>query len=294
MIQIKNVTKSFGEKKALDDVCISIKEGTVHGIIGENGAGKSTLIQCLVGVYEADSGQIQVVGENVYENNTIKSQIGYVADRNQFFKGYTVKQMMQFFSLTYDTFEEEKFWKYNEVFKLQPSVKVKHLSKGMQMRLALMLALSINPKVLVLDEPTSGLDVIAKKQVLDMILEEVETRNMTVVISSHHLTELEKICDSLTIMHQGRVTYQASIDTIKESVKKLQVVWEQKSEDKLEDWEEVIHIDTIGSVDYIITDQYGEMFMKKLKQNGASMVEPIGLNLEEVFLYTAAKRHLYH
>ncbi len=286
MIEISRVTKSFGEYKALDDVSISIKKASIHGVIGVNGAGKSTILQCLVGIYESDQGSILIEGEPVYENNKVKAQIGYVADRNQFFKGYTVKQMAAFFKLTYPTFSEEKFNQYNEVFKIDLKSKIKNLSKGMQMRLSIMLSIASSPKLLVLDEPTSGLDAIAKRQMLDLIIDEVSLTGMTVVISSHHLTELEKICDEITIINEGKVTYQASVDALKAKVKKLQVVFEEMPPDELAGWDEILKLDKIGSVYYIVTDHYSIEFESKLRAQGAKIIEPIGLDLEDVFIYT--------
>ncbi len=286
MIEINHITKSFGEIMAVDDISISISKGTIYGIIGENGAGKSTVLQCLAGIYDIDKGSILIEGEPVYENNKVKSQIGYVADRNQFFKGYTVKQMIDFFKLTYPSFQEEKFNQYNETFKLNLKSKVKNLSKGMQMRLSMMLSMASSPKLLVLDEPTSGLDAIAKRQMLDLIINEVSLTGMTVVISSHHLIELEKICDAVTIIHEGKVAYQASIDDLKSQVKKLQVVFEETPPEDLEKWPEILQLDHIGSVYYIVTDQYSAYFEKKLKEYGIKLLEPIGLDLEEVFIYT--------
>jgi ABC-2 type transport system ATP-binding protein len=284
------MSKSFGELRAIDDVSIQIQKGSIYGVIGENGAGKSTILQCLAGIYECDGGRVLIEGEPVYENNAIKSQIGYVADRNQFFKGYTVREMVDFFTLVYPTFSEEKFNKYNATFGLNMKSKVKNLSKGMQMRLAIMLNMAISPKVLILDEPTSGLDVIAKRQVIDFIIDEVGETGMTVVISSHHLTELEKICDEVTIIHEGRAIYQMSVDELKASVKKLQVVFGNTLPEDLGSWDEILKVDHIGSVYYIVTNKYSSKFEEKLKEHGASLIEPIGLDLEEVFIYTSKLR----
>lgn len=291
MIEITQVSKRFGMFKALDNVSISIQKGSIHGIIGENGAGKSTILQCIVGIYDIDEGQILIEGEPVYENNVVKRKIAYVADRNQFFKGYTVRQMVDFFKLSYPSFSEEKFHRYNAIFNLNLKTKIKNLSKGMQMRLSTLLSIASCPKVLVLDEPTSGLDAIAKRQMLDLIMDEVSTTGMTVVISSHHLTELEKICDQITIIHSGKVTYQTSVDNLKSKVKKLQVVFENQPSYDLSTWEEVLRLDRIGSVYYIVTDQYSMAFEERLKQCGAKIVEPIGLDLEEVFIYTSSAKH---
>lgn len=286
MIEISHVNKSFGSFRALEDVSITIKKGSVYGIVGENGAGKSTILQCLVGIYDVEEGSVLIEGQSIYENNLVKSSIGYVADRNQYFKEYTVRQMADLYKLIYPSFSEEKFYSYNEVFKLNPRSKVKNLSKGMQMRLAIMLNMAFSPKLLVLDEPTAGLDVIAKKQIIDLIIEEVAQSEMTVVISSHHLIELEKICDEVTIIHQGKVMYQTSVDELKASVKKLQVVFEKEAPKGFSEWDEILKIEKIGSVFYIITDKYSQMFEEKLRNHSAMLIEPIGLDLEEVFIYT--------
>lgn len=285
MITIKNVSKCFGDFKALDGVNIQVAPGTIHGLIGENGAGKTTLIQCLVGIYKQDLGEIYIDGKPIWENDEVKSTIGYVADRNQFFKGYRVKEMVDFFEMMYPTFNRKDFERYNKVFRLKPRVKVKQLSKGMQMRLSFMLNLAIHPKVMILDEPTSGLDAMAKKELLDFLIEEVEERGMTVVISSHHLSDLEKLCDEMTMIRNGKVTYASSVDELKENIKKVQVVFEQEAPKDLAKWPEVLNVEKIGNVYYIITHTYNDILLARLRTSGAIKLATIGLTLEEIFIY---------
>lgn len=289
MIEIKNVSKYFDDFKALDDVSVKVEKGTIHGLIGENGAGKTTLIQSIVGIYTVDNGSITIDGSEVYDNNDVKSKIGYVADRNQYFKNYKISELIDFFKLTYPKFSTESFNKYNEIMKLDIRKKVKQLSKGMQMRLSLILNLSLHPEVLVLDEPTSGLDAIVKKQILDIILAEVLENQMTVIISSHHISELERICDQVTIINHGKVAHQATIDGLKNDIKKLQVVFKEVPKD-LENQKEILNVENIGSVYYLVTDEYNEEFKAKLKNMGATLIEPIGITLEEIFIYTSKVR----
>lgn len=286
MIEIKNVSKNFDGFKALDDVSVKVTKGTIHGLIGENGAGKTTLIQAIVGIYTTDSGSIKIDGSDVYDNNQVKSKIGYVADRNQYFKSYKISELVEFYKLTYPKFSKESFDEYNQIMKLDTSKKVRQLSKGMQMRLSLILNLSTHPEVLVLDEPTSGLDAIVKKQILDIILAEVLENQMTVIISSHHISELERICDQVTIINHGRVSRQSTLDGLKEDIKKLQVVFDKEPTD-LESHREVLNVENIGSVYYIVTDSYNDEFIAKLKNMGATLIETIGITLEEIFIYTS-------
>lgn len=287
MLKIEHVSKSFNGVKVLDDVSIEVQPGTIYGLIGENGVGKSTLIQCLTGIYKQDEGSIKLDNQPIYENNEAKLKIAYVADRNQYFKGYKVQEMVQLFKEIYPSFSEEQFHLYNKTFKLSLKAKVKNLSKGMQMRLSLMLNLAAKPQLLILDEPTSGLDALAKKQVLDFIIEAVDETGMAVVISSHHLSELERICDEITMLSHGKVVYQSSVEVLKNKVRKLQVVFNEAPPSNLEEWPEILKVEQIGSVYYIVTKQYSKELEVKLKEAGAFLVEAIGLNLEEVFIYTA-------
>lgn len=290
MIEINHLSKRFGKFKAIDDVTIHVAPGTIHGIIGENGAGKTSLIQCLVGVYSVEEGEALIGGEKVWENPKVKSKIGYVADRTQFFKGYKVKELVDFYAEIYESFQRSDFENYNKIFKIPLENKVRQLSKGMQMRLSFMLNLAMHPKVMVLDEPTSGLDAIAKKELLDLLLGAVADEGMTVVISSHHLSELEKICDEMTILHKGRVTYQTSVEGLKRQVKKLQVVFKDVVPSDLYEWEELIEVQRLGSVYYLITKEDTPKLAERLRESGAHLVEEIGLTLEEIFIYTNKER----
>lgn len=286
MIEIRGVNKRFNDFLALDDINIDIKKGTIHGIIGENGAGKTTLLQMLAGVYQVDEGEILINNEPVYANNKIKQSIGYVADRNQYFKDYKAGEMIKFYAGIYEYFSEEKFHQYNKIFKLDLDKKIKQLSKGMQMRLALMLNLSISPDLLILDEPTSGLDAIVKKDLVDILIEEINKRNTTIVISSHHIGELEKICDQVTILNRGKVKYVSNIDDIKENIKKLQLVFNEDVHEKLKKIDSIINIEKIGSVYYIVTDNYSQKLLDDLENIGANSIENVGITLEEIFIYT--------
>lgn len=289
MIEVIDVSKSFGDFKALDNVNIKIKKGTIHGIIGENGAGKTTLLQMMAGVYAVEEGKILIDGENIYENNKVKNKIGYVADRNQYFKDYKLKEMVDFYSGIYENFSREDFEKYNKIFNLKLDKKIKQLSKGMQMRLSLMLNLSNRPEVLILDEPTSGLDAIIKKDLLDILIKQVYEKEVTIVISSHHIGELEKFCDEFTILNRGKVKYQSNIEKIKENVKKLQVVFKKDVENKISKIDEIINIEKVGSVYYIVTDNYSQKLIDDLNNLGADFIENIGITLEEIFIYTNKK-----
>ena len=178
VIELKDVKKSYGKNEILHGISLDIEEGSIHGLVGRNGCGKTTLIKCLTGIYEQDQGQILVCGEEIFENPKVKAQVGYVADSNQYFEGYHIDEMVEFYKQIYPTFDEKVFRDYNQSIGLDVSKRIKELSKGQAMSLASMLNLSIHPKVMIMDEPMSGLDVIAQKQIKDFIVNGSDERTI--------------------------------------------------------------------------------------------------------------------
>ncbi len=288
MIEIKGLTKCYGNFKAVDNVSITVPKGTIHGIIGENGVGKTTIIHCVTGIYKPNEGVVLIDGEDVYDDPKVKARIGFVADSNSYFPTYRVKDMVKFYKGIYQSFDENCFNELNAIFALPEDRRINQLSKGMQMRLALMLNIAIRPDVLVLDEPTSGLDALAKKQVTDILIKEVAERECTILISSHHLSELEKLCDDITMLQGGKVKYQSSVDGIKAKVKKLQAVFSSPVD--LSDIEGILNIEQIGSIYHIITDDYTQTMERQLYAKGADILEEIGMSLEEIFIYSAKEQ----
>ena len=289
MLHIDNITKSFGAFKAVDGFKLNVEKGHIHGIIGENGAGKTTIIKCIVGIYKPDKGSIKLDGGEVYENPPVKAKIGYVADSNTMFEDYTAAQMVKFFGEVYPNFDKARFDELNKIFKVEPKRLIGRLSKGQQMRLSFMLAISAHPELLVLDEPTDGLDAMAKKQLFDILIDEVEKGETAVVISSHNLNELEKLCDEITILRNGRAEYQSDIEEIHARVKKFQAVF--KAEPDMETLRGSFDaVERMGSVYYLTTSAYDENTIPALKAMGAELVEEVGMSLEEIFIATAESR----
>ena len=225
VIELKDVKKSYGKQEILHGINLDVEEGSIHGLVGRNGCGKTTLIKCITGIYEQDQGQILICGEEVFENPKVKAKVGYVADSNQYFDGYHIDEMIEFYKQMYPTFEEKAFKDYNQSIGLDVSKRIRELSKGQAMSLAAMLNLSIHPQVMIMDEPMSGLDVIVQKQIKDFIVNEVDMNGMSVFISSHDLKDLESFCDSASMMKEGKILYHGTMDQMKERFTKLQVVF---------------------------------------------------------------------
>ncbi|MGY0374901.1 ABC transporter ATP-binding protein [Clostridium sp. JNZ J1-5] len=286
MIEIINGHKSLSGKSILRDVNISVKKGSIFGLIGPNGAGKTTLIKNIMGIYRLDKGDIKVKGESVFKSTDIKKIMGYVSDENTYFNSFNLKDIAKFYSLTYEKFNRDRFNKLNKIFNLPEKTPTRKFSKGMKMRLSIILNLSIMPEVLILDEPTNGLDPIVKKQFMNILLEDVAERETTILISSHNLGELERICDSIAIMDHGEVKYTNSIEDMKNKIRKIQVVFKDKAPEDLGSWDEIIKVEKIGRVYNIVTKEYNTSFQKKLYDCELMFQEEIDLSLEDMFIYS--------
>ncbi|MGH4051640.1 MAG: ABC transporter ATP-binding protein [Clostridium sp.] len=286
MIDIINVSKQIDDRYILKNVNLHVNKGSIFGIIGENGAGKTTLIKCLTGIYRVNGGNILIDGEEVFDNNIIKQRIGYVSDENQYFQSFKVKQLLKFYKKTYNDFSQERFDEINKKFKIPLEKRIRELSKGMKMRIAILLNFSIMADVLILDEPTSGLDPVIKKEIMSIIVDEVASRGVTVFISSHHLDHIERICDHVAIIKNGEIKLMSSMEEAKNGIKKLQVVFRDNvSCEELSSMIGVIKVETIGKVNYIITKNYSQDFEQKLYDLGANFVEIVDMSLEDMFIY---------
>ncbi|MGN1092421.1 MAG: ABC transporter ATP-binding protein, partial [Monoglobaceae bacterium] len=208
MIKVNNVVKTFGNFTALNGANINVKKGSVYGLVGPNGAGKTTVIKALTGIYRPDSGKITIDGEDVYENTKIKNRMVYVSDDLYFFPGYSIKDMASFYRGIYGNWSDDRFNALNDIFKIDTKRSVRSLSKGMQKQVAFWLGLSANPDVMILDEPVDGLDPFMRRNVWNLILADVAERELTILVSSHNLRELEDVCDHIGIMNKGLVVIE--------------------------------------------------------------------------------------
>lgn len=289
MIEINNVSFEIDDKNILKEVNLNINKGTILGIIGPNGVGKTTLLRCLTGIYKPSSGNVIYDGQDVFDNPKVKEEIGYVADENIFNTNFRVNEILKFYEYSYRKFDRKKFDELNEIFNIPLNRFIFQLSKGMKMRLSIMLAFSIHAKYLILDEPTSGLDAVLKNKLLKIFVDEVSENNTTIVISSHHLGELERICDEVAILDNGVISYKNSVDNMKYKIKKIQVAFKEDIKEENFRLKGVVKITKIGRVFTIITEEYDEDFLKKLEKYDPLFIEEIDLSLEDIFIYKVDK-----
>lgn len=285
MIQVKNVSKYFDDFKVLDDFSLNVKKGTIYGLVGPNGAGKTTIINHINGVLKPDAGEIYIDGERVYENNKIKESVLSIADDWFYYSTYTIKQMAHFYRDIYPSFNMERYEAIKGIFKIDEKRQIRKLSKGMKKQVAFWLTLSAMPSVLILDEPLDGLDPVMRKQVLNLVIADVTDREMTVLVSSHNLRELEDICDWVGIIHKGKMIIEKPLDDLKGSVHKYQMVIDENCAKKLEENSDVLHISKTGSVYNVIMRGDAQETHSNMKALSPMLCERISLTLEEVFIY---------
>ncbi|GEQ22997.1 hypothetical protein CBU02nite_35030 [Clostridium butyricum] len=202
---------------------------------------------------------------------------------------FRVKDLIKFYKYSYTKFDEKKFKELNEIFKIPERKFIFQLSKGMKMRLSIMLAFSIHAKYLILDEPTSGLDAILKNKLLKIFADEVYDNNTTIIISSHHLNELERICDDVAILDNGVISYENSLENMKNKIKKIQIAFDEPVYEEDLNLKGIFKISKVGRVFTIITDEYDDEFIKGLNKFKPLFIEEVDLSLEDIFIYKVDK-----
>ena len=285
MIEVKNVVKAFGDFNALDGVNMNIQNGSIYGLVGPNGAGKTTLMNTLCGIYKTASGEITVDGAPVFENNDIKKRIVYISDDVFYFHNSTTISLKNLYKGIYADFDEKKFEEYAKYFpSINQNMNVRRLSKGMKKQVAFWIAICCNPDILVLDEPVDGLDPMMRHQIWGLIINEVSEREMTVLISSHNLRELEDVCDTVGIMNKGKVFLEASLDDLKTQLSKIQVSFE--SEINTADLGiKIFREKKVGRVYELIVSGDKTEVINKINEFNPLFVEALPLTLEEIFIY---------
>ena len=279
MLKLNNITKTFGDFKALDNLTMTVPKGAVYGLVGPNGAGKSTAIRHLTGVYRPDSGDVLLENAPVWENPTAKMRIGYIPDDIFYFPSASLEDMRKFYAGIYPNFDNALFERLYEVFNLPRKSPMRRFSKGMQKQAAFHLTLCTRPDVMILDEPVDGLDPVMRRQVWSLILSDVAERGTTVLISSHNLRELEDICDHVGIMDHGKMLLERSLADMQGATHKLQLVGDAP------EGLEVLHESASGRLKTLIVRGNVDEITAKVAATNPAYFDVLPLSLEEIFIY---------
>lgn len=213
-IEVRNLTKEY-ENFKLENVSFNVGKGTIIGFIGENGAGKSTTIKAILNLIKKDNGLITVLGKEINRNEKgIKNELGIVLNDGNFNEKLNVKAINKIMKNIYKRWDDDVFYKYIEKFNIDTSKKIEEFSKGMKMKLSIAIALSHKAKILILDEATSGLDPVARDEVLDILMEFIQNEENSILMSSHITSDLEKIADYITFIHNGKIIFSENKDKL--------------------------------------------------------------------------------
>ncbi|MBM6855008.1 ABC transporter ATP-binding protein [Mediterraneibacter glycyrrhizinilyticus] len=285
MIELKNLDKTFRDIHAIDHISGSIREGMVFGMIGSNGAGKSTLLRMISGIVRPDSGEILADGKAVYENPEVKSQICFLSDTPYYFPNADIRQMRDYYMMIYPNFNQKLFDSLTGKFKLEPKRRISSFSKGMKKQVSILLGLCSGTKYLLCDETFDGLDPVVRQAVKSLFASEIMNRDFTPVISSHNLRELEDICDSIGLLHQGKLLLTQDLDQIKCSICKLQcVVPDPHREQALIRSLRILRMERTGSLLTLTVRGDRSQVLELVQAQEPLFAEVLPLTLEEIFI----------
>lgn len=214
MIEISGITKRFGSYVALDDITLTVEDGTVYGLVGYNGAGKTTLLKIVAGVYKPDAGSVHIDGVPMHDDRVSHDSLFIVADEPYFLPQATPETMRSFYRGYYPNWSDEVYERMLALFGLDPTAKVTGFSKGMQRQLGILLGFATGVRTMLLDESFDGLD-LGKRNLLKRLLKAyAKERNASVILSSHNLRELEDAADHLGMIKGCRLTFDGSVEAV--------------------------------------------------------------------------------
>ncbi|MDR0983536.1 MAG: ABC transporter ATP-binding protein [Ruminococcus sp.] len=291
MLEIKNVSKVFEKFIALNEVNITIPKARTFGLVGSNGAGKSTLLRLLTGVYNCDEGELLMDGKPIWNTPESKQNVFFINDETVQFQSFTLRELKDYYKCYYPKFSEATFENLRKKINLPLDKKLSKFSKGMKRQSVVLVALSAGTDYLLLDEAFDGLDpamrLIVKRMVFDAMLD----RELTLIISSHNLAELNEMCDSVAMLHEGRVLFQKDLDSIKGDIHKVQLVFNKSGEEnKIYDRAcfpqlNILHFERQGSIYNLIIKEDEKKLKEIIGPEKPIVFDIVPLTLEEVFIY---------
>ncbi len=284
MIEIKNVTKKFGDFAAIENLSLNVGNTSVYGLVGYNGSGKTTLLKTVAGIYKADGGEILIDGISVFDSAETKKRLFFVPDDIYFEPFSTIEKMAKFYCGYYPDFSFELMDKLCNVFGLDKKAKLNSFSKGMQRQAELILGLSTNPQILLLDESFDGLDPAKRSLMNKMLIEYSAERKCSIIISSHNLHELTEICDHVALINGKKIVLDCCVDEISASKCKFKLAF---ADEKTEvDFSCIKHTKFKQEGRIITLTAQGDdaEIEEKLKALNPLFIESYPLTLEEIFL----------
>lgn len=285
MLVINDLSKKFGYFQVLDNININAEKSQIYGLVGSNGCGKTTMLKHIMKIYKQDQGYIAFDGQDVKEESEIIKDFYYVQDTLFFPYQYTLSKLFHYEKLMYKNMSEEKFEYLLKYFSIDKNKVLNKMSKGQKKQAAFVLAIAAQPKLLLLDEIVDGLDAVIKRKFWDVLIKEVMDNEMTVIISSHDLKELDNICDKVGIMHEGKILREENLEKMKEDIKRVQFAVEGEFDPDLLKEFNILQTVKIGSVYIVTLTGSTDELMKYLESNYTLLLfDKLSMSLEEIFI----------
>lgn len=284
MIEALGLTKRFHDITAVDHISAEIREGCVFGLIGTNGAGKSTFLRLAAGILRPDEGHIRLDGEDVFENPKVKSRFFYISDEPFFFTNGTPRDMVQFYAGIYPDFDTDRFYRLLESFELAPGRKIHTFSKGMKKQLSVLLGICAGTRYIFCDETFDGLDPVMRQTVKSLFANDMAERQLTPILASHNLRELEDICDHVGLLHKGGILLSKDLDEMKVNIHKIQCVLADGMDETHLHGLSIIKTEKRGSLLTLTVRGVREEVAAVMQAYHPVFFEMIPLSLEEIFI----------
>ncbi len=290
-MEIEDLVVSYGRRRAVDGLRLAVPVGSVYGFLGPNGAGKTTTIKTLMGFRKPDGGSAKVLGYDVVsESLEVRARVGFASEVNSLYEGMTVPKLCAFCRDVSRSWDQDHVDRYLGVFGVPKETKVRKLSKGQKAQLQLCLALGSDPEVLILDEPTSGLDPVARRAFLKVLVGDVAAEGRTVFFSTHLLSDIEAVADTVGIIKGGKLLVSSDLDEMRETHKLLRVVYaEAPREDEvlaLQDLPGVKGVEREGRGVRLRVRGDAEALERSLWEGPREVrdVDVVGMGLEDIFV----------
>jgi len=285
MIEIKDCVMDYGGNVAVDNITLTIPEGCSYGLLGSNAAGKSTLLKLMNGIYKPSSGSITIDGEPVYDNAGIKERLFFVDDETVQFSDMTPEQMRKYYRQFYPSFDDALFDRLMKTVGLPTDRKTHTFSKGMKRQAVVICGVACRTRYLFIDEAFDGLDQTMRSIVKNILIDEMLDNKLTVIFSSHNLSEIDEFCDRVGLLHAGKVLFDRELDSVKSDMVKVRAAFDRDiTADDLPELE-VKHIARSGSLTEIIALGGAEKVKAAVEKLSPKLCDLMKLSLKEIFVY---------
>ena len=285
MIDVIDCVKDYSDNRAVDGVSVTIPEGCSYGLLGSNAAGKSTLLKLMSGIYRPTSGSIMIDGETVADNAAVKERLFFIDDETVQYSGMTLGQMKRYYKRFYPSFDEKLFEKLMKTVGLPEDTKLHKFSKGMKRQAVVICGVACRTKYLFIDEAFDGLDQTMRTIIKNILIDEMLDNQLTVVFSSHNLSEIDEFCDRVGLLHAGKLLFDRELDSIKSDIVKVRAAFDREiTVDDLPELD-VKHISVSGSLTEIIASGGAEKVKTAVEKLSPKLCDFTRLSLKEIFVY---------